>query len=635
MADINVRVIIEAIDKASGSLKTVGNSIDNLAGANKNLSASLNKASGGVTDLTNSFIKGQLVVDAFYKGLDLIKKGLGFAYDAAMASSRIYELELAMKAVSKATGISTEEMNKTVIQLEKLGIAKTEARESTLRFLQAELDLTDATKLARAAQDLAVVGAMSSSDAFNTLTQAISSQQPILLRQFGITKTLDQIYREYADTIDGVTKKKRGLGGELDEVQKKQAFLNAILAEATKVTGVYEEAMNSASKIMRTIQTRTIPDLMIAIGEGFQPILQAAVKDIYSWLDGVKSWFETNKDKLLEIGKNIETTWSNLKTVGGGLIITFMDLTNSIIYLFENSIILKTNLDNLTAGILIMIVGFQTLVMLITATIYSFENLIYSIGQVIAFVVNDTLAMDAFSQKIAEVGQKTDQVMLNWVISTGKNTELIKQILSKGSLDINTAVTTNFNSMAQNTDKSMKSCYSSVDTYSKASYNTAFTQASSTNKDVSNQFQTMSKNVIQASQDVADKSPSIWESIGNTIIGVVRQIVSWLENAISKIAELISKRNVLSKGGGSWQKGGIVPGVRGQPRLVTVHAGERIEPDVGKERGGGGGVIFNFEGIFLGTQTEIREFALEIWSKIGQVAASQNKRPEELLNLTI
>jgi len=69
--------------------------------------------------------------------------------------------------------------------------------------------------------------------------------------------------------------------------------------------------------------------------------------------------------------------------------------------------------------------------------------------------------------------------------------------------------------------------------------------------------------------------------------------------------------------------------------LVTVHGGERIEPDVGKERGGGGGVIFNFEGIFLGTQTEIREFALEIWSKIGQVAASQNKRPEELLNLTI
>lgn len=88
-------------------------------------------------------------------------------------------------------------------------------------------------------------------------------------------------------------------------------------------------------------------------------------------------------------------------------------------------------------------------------------------------------------------------------------------------------------------------------------------------------------------------------------------------------------------GGGSWQKGGVIPASRGKPVLAVVHGGERIEPALGSEEAGGTSITFNFEGVFLGSQTEMREFALKIWEHVGQIAKAQNKSPDELLSLKV
>lgn len=130
-----------------------------------------------------------------------------FATKAAFAAARIEELEFALHAIAKANNIEKEAADKAVESLRTQNIAHKEALEITSLFIQNQLDLNDALKLANAAKDLAVIGAMDSSQATRTLSEAISSQEPMLLRQFGIVKNLPQIYEEYANSLDDASSK--------------------------------------------------------------------------------------------------------------------------------------------------------------------------------------------------------------------------------------------------------------------------------------------------------------------------------------------------------------------------------------------------------------------------------------------
>lgn len=87
---------------------------------------------------------------------------------------------------------------------------------------------------------------------------------------------------------------------------------------------------------------------------------------------------------------------------------------------------------------------------------------------------------------------------------------------------------------------------------------------------------------------------------------------------------------------GYYQKAGLVDAPRGMPVAAILHGGERVEPAVGGSNSSEGLAIqFNFSGVFMGNQTEAREFAKKIWEHIGQIARSQNKTPNELLNLKV
>lgn len=179
--------------------------------------------------------------------------------DAVLSASRIQELTLALNAIAKANDISSESVEESVNALRDRNIAYNEALQITAKFVQADLDLADTVKLSTAAQDLAVIAGLDSSDAMNTLTDAIVSNEAILLRQFGIVTTVDKVLEEYGETVGKTS-------GELTEAERKQAFLNTILEAGIKVTGTYEAAMGSASKQIRSLTGRVIPDFIAQLG---------------------------------------------------------------------------------------------------------------------------------------------------------------------------------------------------------------------------------------------------------------------------------------------------------------------------------------------------------------------------------
>ena len=202
--------------------------------------------------------------------LGLVAAGTyGLLRQSVDLSARIETLGVVMGIVGKNARLSSTEMLIQVEAIKKLGITTQEANDSVLQFVQSNLKLSDASKIARAAQDLAVIAGENSSQTFQRLTRAIQTGETMLLRQVGIVTTNEQVWREYARTIGKTLT-------QLDAVDKKQAFVNKILVEAEKATGAYGAAMETAGKQMGSL-SRFIEEAKLALGNALLPTMNLVV----------------------------------------------------------------------------------------------------------------------------------------------------------------------------------------------------------------------------------------------------------------------------------------------------------------------------------------------------------------------
>ena len=275
-ANTNVKVIISAQDNASSTLKSFDKKLSTLGKSAKNLSSDLKLVGVATVSMATGLV--------------------ALAIKAGMSAARVTELGFALNAIAKANNISQDAVDGTVKSLRGMNIAHNKALQITSLFIQSQLDLADATKIATAAKDLAVVAGLDSSEATETLTNAIVMQRPMLLKQFGIVKGLDQIYDDYKQTVSGVT-------GELDEAQKKQAMVNAVLEAGKRTAGAYDAAMGSVSKQFRSLTGRIIPDFTAQIGKAFEPALVVVISAISGVIKDMSWWVSEN-------GATIEA-WGN------------------------------------------------------------------------------------------------------------------------------------------------------------------------------------------------------------------------------------------------------------------------------------------------------------------------------------
>lgn len=208
-------------------------------------------------------------------GAAAVAAGVGFF----MAAARVEELDFAMKAVAKSTGISYDAIRSTAIAVKQQGIEMATAQELATQFARANLNLANATKIARVAQDLAVVSGQNSTQVTQQLMMAIVKQDTEMLRSAGITVNAQQAYEAYADSVGKKVK-------DLSNAEKQQVFLNMILAEGAKVAGVYESAMKSASKVLRSFP-RLLNDISVSLGG---PLLSAFGPIIVTTYEMVKAF---------------------------------------------------------------------------------------------------------------------------------------------------------------------------------------------------------------------------------------------------------------------------------------------------------------------------------------------------------
>ena len=300
MADqqTDLAIVVEAINKASDTLKQVEKDLGNLSKTVGATGDSSKVASMGMGQLITGVAAGSFVAnlayDAFRKLFDIVVQLPGAFFDIAKTASEVEGMAVAMHVVANNAGITAEQVDKVRDSVREQNVTTEAANRLLTDLIRNQLDYKQATDLATAAQNIAVASGVSSSETIERISQSIASGNTWLLRQLGLVEHLDGVYKKYAVTINKTSE-------ELTESERKQAVVNYVLQEGEKYAGAYSSAMMNAAKVMRSTDDR-LKEISYNFGKIFEPALYQAAKAVYDFVSGVVKWAREHEGQLKHIG---------------------------------------------------------------------------------------------------------------------------------------------------------------------------------------------------------------------------------------------------------------------------------------------------------------------------------------------
>ena len=289
LATIGIAFDTSGLEKGRRALDDTGKAADRTADSTEKL--------GKATDVLSRLYRDLGVAAAAYKVFQYVK-------DMAMLSARYEELGVVMTVVGRNAGYTAAQMAQYAKETQSMGISMIESRNTVIQLSQAQINLADASTLARVAQDAAVIGNTNSSDALQRMIYGIKSGQIETLRTLGINVSFEQSYTKLAASLHVTT-------AALSEKQKMQARENAVIEEGIKLVGTYEAAMGTAGKQIRSMERYT-EDLKVMQGQVFNEALTIGVMALTEHLKDANGEISelTKNGQLKEWGRSITTIFA-------------------------------------------------------------------------------------------------------------------------------------------------------------------------------------------------------------------------------------------------------------------------------------------------------------------------------------
>lgn len=234
---------------------------------------SSNTLKQNVVDLGSALDKAQ---DSIKEGLSalglsfgLLKTGEAIQQSIELAS-RYNELGSVMQRLGSSAGYTSSEINQQEAAMEKMGIGMQTARQSIVKMEQANIDLSNATKLAAISQNLAVAGNKDVGETMNAVIRGVQTGNAFILRRSGInvdwTKSEVALAAQLGKTKD-----------ELTDNEKEQARMNAIVEATKQLNGAWAASMETSGGQMRLL-TNEAQEFKIKLGQTLEPAFITGLK---------------------------------------------------------------------------------------------------------------------------------------------------------------------------------------------------------------------------------------------------------------------------------------------------------------------------------------------------------------------
>ena len=264
----------------------------------------VNKQTSMLTSLKQNWLATAAIVTTTYMA---VSKAMSSVSDVALKAARYETLGVVMATVGKNAKYTSVQMEANAQALQKLGISMTVSREATIKTVQAHIALSDSLKLARIAQDAAVIGNTNSSEALERMFYGIQTAQIEVLKSIGINVNFENSYKKIADQLGKTS-------DELTEGEKLQARLNVVMAAGKDIAGTYEAAMTTAGKQLNSF-ARYVDDFKVKMGEAFGPATSQLVMDATA---AMKHFTEIAERK--ETQQSLKDIASGISTIAGAAI---------------------------------------------------------------------------------------------------------------------------------------------------------------------------------------------------------------------------------------------------------------------------------------------------------------------------
>lgn len=256
----------------------------------------MDKAQQGLHGLENA---AGLVESAFKKlvaAAALFKAG-SFIGEITQLTARYETLGVVMRVVGNNAGYTGAQMEAYAKGLQSAGISMLESRNTLAMMASAHINLANATKLGRIAQDAAVIGNLNSSESFQRMIYGIQSGQVEILRTIGLNVNFEQSYKKLAAQLGKSAQ-------DLTEVEKVQARTNAVMAKGVDIAGAYEESLGTVGKAAKSME-RIWENLQVLLGQVFQAGFTVLIDGMTSAMKSATEWANKNAQALEELGRSI------------------------------------------------------------------------------------------------------------------------------------------------------------------------------------------------------------------------------------------------------------------------------------------------------------------------------------------
>jgi len=353
----DLAIIIEAVNNASKDLKQVEKDLAGMSDAVEEQGKAAKTASAGFGQLVAGVATGTIVANialgAFNKLTRVLTDIPGIMLDIAFSAGEVNQAGIGMLIVANNAGIMSKEVLKVRDNIVDMNVT-TRAANTLLRdLIKSEIDYSKATELVAATQNIASATGLSTSEAIERVSHAISSGIPWSLRELGIKEDLNVVYDRYAAAIDKSS-------DSLTQAQKKTAIMNLVLREGTKFVGAYEASMSSASKVAAQTRDR-IKEVAFNLGSLLEPALLEGSRAVKEFVENILTWAKENQDKLRAIAQRlgdfmrgaVESINSFIKSINWDFVMGVLDAVISRTIAFGNVLRIVSNVVQVISRVFI------------------------------------------------------------------------------------------------------------------------------------------------------------------------------------------------------------------------------------------------------------------------------------------